>query len=372
MGKDNVYFHTVYWPSVQIGDGRNWTKLHHLSTTEYLNYEGGKFSKSKNRGVFGPAAKDTGIPASVWRYYLLSTRPETADAMFSWSDCVAANNNVLLNNFGNFVNRALKFISSQYGGVIPDSEDAPGPYSPNDEVDGEFFTHVNSLLKDYIDAMDAVKLRLGLQTVMLISAQGNNYLQSSGLNKALMTSKPKRCAQVVSRAANLIYLLSVLIHPFMPATGAAIERQLNAPPRAVPDVFSNDILAGHTIGTPEHLFKKIEESKIEEWRAKFGGNESQKPETHNDPLKNAPGSKKKGASKKAPAVPAYTGPKSDVALDLEAKITEQGNVVRGLKAQMPKTPELDQKIKENVELLKKLKADLEAELQRLASATAAN
>ncbi len=55
---------------------------------EYLNYEGGKFSKSKNRGVFGPAAKLTGIPASVWRYYLISSRPETADAMFSWADCV--------------------------------------------------------------------------------------------------------------------------------------------------------------------------------------------------------------------------------------------------------------------------------------------
>jgi hypothetical protein len=56
---------------------------------EYLNYEGGKFSKSRNRGVFGPAAKDTGIPASVWRFYLLSTRPETADAMFSWGECVS-------------------------------------------------------------------------------------------------------------------------------------------------------------------------------------------------------------------------------------------------------------------------------------------
>jgi len=56
---------------------------------EYLNYEGGKFSKSKNRGVFGPSAKETGIPASVWRYYLLSSRPETADAMFSWTECVS-------------------------------------------------------------------------------------------------------------------------------------------------------------------------------------------------------------------------------------------------------------------------------------------
>jgi methionyl-tRNA synthetase len=81
---------------------------------EYLNYEGGKFSKSHGRGVFGPAATETGIPASVWRYYLISTRPETQDAMFSWSDCVSkgrashspstdslaqltANNSVLLN-----------------------------------------------------------------------------------------------------------------------------------------------------------------------------------------------------------------------------------------------------------------------------------
>ena len=109
MGKDNVYFHVIYFPSVQLGDGRPWTMLHHLSTTgqystsrildaterqlispEYLNYEGGKFSKSHNRGVFGPAAKETGIPPSVWRYYLISTRPETADAMFSWADCVCS------------------------------------------------------------------------------------------------------------------------------------------------------------------------------------------------------------------------------------------------------------------------------------------
>lgn len=58
--------------------------------TEYLNYEGGKFSKSHNRGVFGPAAKETGIPVSVWRYYLLSSRPETQDAMFSWAECVSS------------------------------------------------------------------------------------------------------------------------------------------------------------------------------------------------------------------------------------------------------------------------------------------
>lgn len=367
MGKDNVYFHTVYWPSVQLGDGRDWTKLHHLSTTEYLNYEGGKFSKSKNRGVFGPAAKETGIPSSVWRYYLLSTRPETADAMFSWPECIAANNNVLLNNFGNFVNRALKFVSSQYDGVIPESGDPPGPLSPNDPLDGEFISIVNNLLRDYIDAMEAVKLRLGLQIIMLISNRGNTYLQSSGLNKALMAENPTRCAQVISRAVNLIYVLSSLIYPFMPATSDSIIAQLNVPARVVPEVLSTDILAGHTIGKPEHLFKKIEESMAEVWRIKFGGNEvAAGPEVATpDPLKADPGkSKRKVAAASKKANPVADGPRTPEALALEAKIAEQGLVVRGLKGQTPKTPELEEQVKAAVDVLKALKVELETELQK--------
>ena len=58
--------------------------LHHLSTTEYLNYEQGKISKSRGVGVFGNNAKDTGVPSDVWRYYLLKNRPETSDSQFEW------------------------------------------------------------------------------------------------------------------------------------------------------------------------------------------------------------------------------------------------------------------------------------------------
>ncbi|KAF5367391.1 hypothetical protein D9758_003756 [Tetrapyrgos nigripes] len=352
MGKDNVYFHTVYFPSVQLGDGRNWTTLHHLSTTEYLNYEGGKFSKSRNRGVFGPQAKETGIPASVWRYYLLSTRPETADSMFSWADCITANNNVLLNNFGNFVNRVLKFISSQYDGVLPESGDEPGPLSPNDAHDAEFISEVNGLLKDYIDAMEAVKLRLGLQTIMLISNRGNQYLQSSGLGKALMTEDPVRCAQVLSRALNLIYVLSCLVYPYMPATSEAMLQQLNAPPRAVPKVLSTDILAGHTIGKPDHLFKRIDEKMAETYRQRFGGTETKEVAAEVAP------NKSKGKAGKAPA-PVFAGEKTPEMLAKEAEITEQGNLIRQLKSQ-PKSAELDTKIKNEVETLKKLKSQLAA------------
>ena len=72
---------------------------------EYLNYEDGKFSKSRGVGVFGNDAQDTGIPADIYRFYLLYVRPESQDSAFSWADLVMKNNSELLNNLGNFVNR---------------------------------------------------------------------------------------------------------------------------------------------------------------------------------------------------------------------------------------------------------------------------
>ena len=65
MGKDNVPFHTIIFPATQIGTRQPWTQMKNISVTEYLNYEGGKFSKSRNTGVFGDDARDTGIPVEV-------------------------------------------------------------------------------------------------------------------------------------------------------------------------------------------------------------------------------------------------------------------------------------------------------------------
>jgi len=213
-------------------------------------------------------------------------------------------------------------------------------------------------LKDYTEAMDSVKLRLGLQTVMLLSQRGNLYLQSSGFGKALMTENPTRCAQVVTRAANLIYVLSALVYPFMPSTSASILSQLNAPPRAVPDALSIDLLPGHHIGTPEHLFKKIDEKMAGFWRAKFAGNDS---------VSAAPGANETSGTSKRKAVAAkksaqnptsgqveVDGPKSAEVLALDAKIAEQGGLVRELKAKTPRTKELEETA---IAELKRLKAE---------------
>ena len=78
IGKDNIPFHTVIFPSCLLATGEKWTMLHHMSSTEYLNYEGGKFSKSLGIGIFGNDVQDTGIPATCGASSVYLNRPERA------------------------------------------------------------------------------------------------------------------------------------------------------------------------------------------------------------------------------------------------------------------------------------------------------
>jgi methionyl-tRNA synthetase len=64
--QDNVPFHSVVFPSSLIGSGDNYTLVNGISTCEYLNYEGAKFSKGDNVGIFGDTVRDSNIPAEVW------------------------------------------------------------------------------------------------------------------------------------------------------------------------------------------------------------------------------------------------------------------------------------------------------------------
>ncbi|KAK4996539.1 methionine--tRNA ligase mes1 [Elasticomyces elasticus] len=272
MGKDNVPFHTVVFPASQIGTKEKWTMLNHLSTTEYLNYESGKFSKSRNVGVFGNNAKDTGVHPDVWRYYLLSKRPESGDSEFKWDDFIAANNSELLSNLGNFVNRVIKFVN----GTNFDSKVPEHSYGEHETL-REHIDEVNNALKNYVEAMDGVKLRKGLEDWRHISSLGNKLLQSHRLDNKLASSNPSLCAAVVGLALNHIHLLASIIAPYLPATSASILQQLNVQTLVIPDEWKADsITPGHQIGKAAYLFSTIKPEKAAEWREAYGGEEVQR------------------------------------------------------------------------------------------------
>lgn len=184
MGKDNVTFHTVIFPSTLLGTSQNFTLVHHLSTTEYLNYENKKFSKSQGTGVFGDSAKNIDIPSEVWRFYLLVNRPEQSDTDFKWDDFMAKNNNELLANLGNLVNRTLMFTAKYFNKSVPKLH--------HDKIDLEgkdklFFTKITEQFINYKKALENVKIKEGLRIFMELSSLGNSYFQENepwiGINK---------------------------------------------------------------------------------------------------------------------------------------------------------------------------------------------
>ena len=233
-----------------------------------MQYEGDKFSKSRGVGVFGDQAGLTGISSSVFRYYLLSSRPESSDSQFLWREFIAKNNAELLNNLGNLVNRVTKFITAKYKSVVPDYTKDTSDTAGVKKLEAD----VNQILKSYIEAMDSLKLKQGLHYAMSLSARANLFLQENKLDNTLFSNFPDQCAATLGAAINVIYLLSAMLSPFIPATSDSIDQQINAPRLAVPDSWKvGDILPGHTIGKPQYLFSKIPEEKEEEWKTRFGG-----------------------------------------------------------------------------------------------------
>jgi methionyl-tRNA synthetase len=136
---------------------------------------------------------------------------------------------------------------------------------------------INTLLTQYLQTLDAVKLRAGLSIVLQISQKGNMFLQSNTLNNKLAEDDPSKCAAVISFAINLIHLLSSLIAPYMPETAKSIREQLHADPPPILDHWSADsIKPGHEVGTSTYLFSTIKPGKGQEWREMFGSEEAGK------------------------------------------------------------------------------------------------
>ncbi len=262
IGKDNVPFHAVIFPSTLLGTGKPWTLVHHLSTTEFLNYEGGKFSKSRHVGVFGDDAMSSGVPSDVWRYYLLTNRPEGSDSDFTWEDFRDKNNAELLANLGNLVNRTLVFVQNNFEGAVPGAKP--------DEKDEEFLNEQKKVIAEATALLESVKLKDALHQVMHFAKNSNKYFQDSKPWELVKTDKT-RAATVMNVLLHQVKDLAILCGPYLPVTSASIFRQLAIEPRKWEDLGKPTLESGHHIGKPEILFRKLEDKQIQELKQRFTG-----------------------------------------------------------------------------------------------------
>ncbi|MCR4626563.1 MAG: methionine--tRNA ligase [Treponema sp.] len=204
IGKDNIPFHTVVFPCSELGTGRDWTKLYHMSSTEFLNYESGKFSKSKGIGVFGSDAKESGIPSDAWRFYIYYNRPEKQDYQFMWKDFQEKYNGELIGNLGNLVNRTLLFVNKYYEGKIPD---AP--------VDEELWTAIREKEQKITELLEWAELKDAFHEIFAISDIANKAFQDGEPWKTRNT-EPEKAAKLIHNLCYVIKDLMIMIQPYLP------------------------------------------------------------------------------------------------------------------------------------------------------------
>ncbi|HIV98284.1 MAG TPA: methionine--tRNA ligase [Candidatus Ornithospirochaeta avicola] len=264
IGKDNIPFHTVIFPSSLLASGEKWTMLHHMSSTEYLNYEGGKFSKSQGIGIFGNDVESTGIKADVWRFYMFYNRPENSDFTFSWKDFMDRVNKDLIGNLSNLVNRTLSFISRFYDGKIE-----------NPVYDENLVAVIKKKEEEITDLLEHAEERDAIRAIFALSDLGNKTFQESEPWKK-RTENPEEAVRVLSTLYQLISDIAVMISPYLPETGEKILSFLGHEGKKWDEIgkFERPV----EVKNLELLFSKLDEKFIDSLKERFSGSQKEREE----------------------------------------------------------------------------------------------
>ncbi|MGP1455922.1 MAG: methionine--tRNA ligase [Treponema sp.] len=289
IGKDNIPFHTVIFPSSLIGSGQPWVTLHHISSSEYLNYESGKFSKSKGIGVFGSDAKESGIPADMWRFYIFYNRPEKNDTQFTWKDFQERVNSELIGNLCNLVNRTLTFITRYYGGAIPQKDGACSARSDIQAMILQLREQENACVQKMTSYFENADLRDAFHELFNLSSVANKAFQDGEpwKNRA---ADPEKAEALLCELCYMIKDLLILMHPYMPSYADSVahflgiqiwsgnvfdETHLEEKP-ATPYLSWHNVLERTGLARvekPTIIFKTLENEAIQAFRERYAGSQ---------------------------------------------------------------------------------------------------
>ena len=276
IGKDNIVFHCVIFPAILKAHG-DYVLPINVPANQFMNLEGDKISTSRNWAIWvHEYLEDMPDKQDELRYAMIKNMPEQKDSEFTWKSYQDANNNELVNNLANFVNRVVVLTNKYYDGVVPDFDADLDIIGAESDDDLSFHDAEMLRLFDNVDALCAslrkYDFRGGLRMLMEISSQGNQILQFNEPWKTVKTD-PEQVKVVMNLMLQYVKVLSVICRPFMPFSSDKLTEllQLDAIQEKgeLLDLCNNlaegELLipVGHKIGKPKHLFSRIEDELIQ-------------------------------------------------------------------------------------------------------------
>ncbi len=256
IGKDNIVFHCIIFPSMLKREG-SYIVPDNVPSNEFLNLENDKISTSRNWAVWlheyleeFPGKQD------VLRYVLCANAPETKDNDFTWKDFQARNNNELLAIFGNFVNRTLVLTHKYFDGIIPGRNELT-------DLDKETIAELKEYPNRIGKSIEQYRFREALGEIMNLARLGNKYLTETEPWKVFKTD-PERVKTIMNISLQISANMAALSEPFLPFTSDKLYSILGIDKLKWNEAGNEDLLkADHQLNKPEFLFEKIEDSVID-------------------------------------------------------------------------------------------------------------
>jgi methionyl-tRNA synthetase len=241
MGKDNIVFHSVIWPSQLLGygEGGEFGAGHRLElpydivSSEFLTMEGAQFSTSRGVVIHVGEFLSRYDPDAL-RYFLTAAGPETQDTDFTWSEFVRRNNGELVANWGNLVNRTLTNAHRHFGRV-PE----PGELTDSDTA---VITDIEAGFGSVGDLIEQARFRAAINEAMRLASRVNQYV-SDQAPWALITDDPDRAGTVLYVALRSIDNLKILFAPFMPFSSQRLHELLGYDTVIAGEVETREITA---------------------------------------------------------------------------------------------------------------------------------
>jgi methionyl-tRNA synthetase len=302
MGKDNIVFHAEIWPAQLLGydgegdKGGTPGSLGRLNlptevvSSEFLTMEGRKFSSSRQVVIY---VRDflARYDADALRYFIAAAGPESQDTDFTWAEFLRRNNDELVAGWGNLVNRTVSMAAKNVGAVP-----TPGELTGADRA---LLESTRGAFGPVGDLLSRNRQKAAATEAMRVVGEANKYLSDQAPWK--LKEDPARRDTVLHTALQAVSDCNALLTPFLPHSAQKVHELLGgtgvwSPEPRVEEVTDLDdgspypiitgdydegqavwasrpLPPGTPLSPPTPVFRKLDESIVEEELARLEGGE---------------------------------------------------------------------------------------------------
>ncbi len=251
IGKDIIYFHTLFWPAMLKFAGKPYRVPDHVNVHGFVTVDGRKMSKSRGTGISPLEYIRLGMNAEWLRYYLaakLTSRVEDVD--FTKTDFVARVNGELIGKYINIASRAAGFIFSRFEGKVSDAA-----------MTDPLLTKLREAAPAIRDAYENREYATAVRRVMELADRVNEYVDAEKpWEQAKDPAKAADLQRTASVALEAFRLLTLYLKPILPHTAERVEAFLHCGEQTW-DTVNQPLSSANPIEKYQHLMGRVDLKK---------------------------------------------------------------------------------------------------------------